>query len=66
LSLGEAELEKVIKQFFNVEGIFSEESLLRKRAFQGNILNIPFLSEGGGYKTKKRNNIETRTNIFGS
>jgi len=31
LSLEEAELEKVIRQSFNVEGAFSEESLLRKK-----------------------------------
>jgi len=31
LSLGEAELEKVIRQSFNAEGTFSEESLSRKR-----------------------------------
>jgi len=31
LSLGEAELDKVIKQSFNVEGKSSEESLLIKR-----------------------------------
>jgi len=30
LSLGEAEQDKVIGQFFNVEVAFSEESLLRK------------------------------------
>jgi len=31
LSLGEAELEKVIRQSSNVDRIFSEESLLRKK-----------------------------------